>query len=179
MASLEKKTNEIIIEDGSKTYEIKNRQGKKLAEFCFRPADTNILARYEDVRKFFNEFKLQDEDDITECQQKVIEQLDYLTDADTGNTFFSIMGPFSPMPDGSLFCETCLDTVCSVIMEIADGLFSQVLYIRQKKTKGKKLEKWEMEFYRNNKELIDLKQTVKKRSAEEEAALNELFGIKK
>lgn len=39
--------------------------------------------------------------------------------------------------------------------------------------------KWEMEFYRNNKELIDLKQTVKKRSAEEEAALNELFGIKK
>lgn len=115
MDSLEKKTNEIIIEDGSKTYEIKNRQGKKLAEFCFRPADTNILARYEDVRKFFNEFKLQDEDDIVECQQKVIEQLDYLTDADTGNTFFSIMGPFSPMPDGSLFCETCLDTVCSVI----------------------------------------------------------------
>ena len=45
MASLEEKTNEIIIEDGSKTYEIKNRQGKKLAEFCFRPADTNILAR--------------------------------------------------------------------------------------------------------------------------------------
>lgn len=50
MASLEEKINEIIIEDGSKTYEIKNRQGKKLAEFCFRPADTNILARYEDVR---------------------------------------------------------------------------------------------------------------------------------
>lgn len=120
MASLEEKINEIIIEDGSKTYEIKNRQGKKLAEFCFRPADTNILARYEDVRKFFNEFKLQDEDDIVECQQKVIEQLDYLTDADTGNTFFSIMGPFSPMPDGSLFCETCLDTVCSVISKEFD-----------------------------------------------------------
>ena len=74
MASLEEKINEIIIEDGSKTYEIKNRQGKKLAEFCFRPADTNILARYEDVRKFFNEFKLQDEDDIVECQQKHILQ---------------------------------------------------------------------------------------------------------
>lgn len=70
-------------------------------------------------------------------------------------------------------------TFLGAYMEIADGLFSQVLYIRQKKAKGKKLEKWEMEFYRNNKELIDLKQTVKKRSAEEEAALNELFGIKK
>ena len=70
-------------------------------------------------------------------------------------------------------------TFLGAYMEIADGLFSQVLYIRQKKAKGKKLEKWEMEFYRNNKKLIDLKQTVRKRSAEEEAALNELFGIKK
>ena len=70
-------------------------------------------------------------------------------------------------------------TFFGAYMEIADGLFSQVLYIRQKKAKGKKLEKWEMEFYRNNKKLIDLKQTVKKRSAEEEAALDELFGIKK
>lgn len=70
-------------------------------------------------------------------------------------------------------------TFLGAYMEIADGLFSQVLYIRQKKAKGKKLEKWEMEFYRNNKKLVDLKQTVKKRSAEEEAALNELFGIKK
>lgn len=51
MASLEEKTNEIIIEDGSKTYEIKNRQGKKLAEFCFRPADTNILAQIRGCQK--------------------------------------------------------------------------------------------------------------------------------
>lgn len=70
-------------------------------------------------------------------------------------------------------------TFLGAYMEIQDGLFSQVLYIRQKKAKGKKLEKWEMEFYRNNKKLIDLEQTTKKRSAEEEAALNELFGIKK
>lgn len=70
-------------------------------------------------------------------------------------------------------------TFLGAYMEIQDGLFSQVLYIRQKKAKGKKLEKWEMEFYRNNRKLIDLKQTQKKRSAEEEAALNELFGIRK
>ena len=129
MASLEKKTNEIIIEDGSKTYEIKNRQGKKLAEFCFRPTDTNILSRYEDVRKFFDEFKIQDEDDVVECQQKVIEQLDYLVDADTGNTFFSIMGPFSPMADGTLFYEVCLNTVCSVINKEFD--------VRLEKTKSR------------------------------------------
>lgn len=117
MASLEKqeKTNEIVIDDGSKSYEIRNKQGKKLAEFSFRPADTNILTRYEEVRKFFDEFKIEEDDDIVECQKKVIEQMDYLMGADTGNTFFSIMGPFSPMPDGSLFCEVCLNTACNVI----------------------------------------------------------------
>lgn len=122
----QKKTNEIVIDDGSKTYAIKNRRGKKLAEFCFRPADTNILTRYENVKKFFDEFRIQEDDDITECQKKVIEQMDYLVDADTGNTFFSIMGPFSPMPDGSLFCEVCLDTVCGVISKEFDVRLEKV-----------------------------------------------------
>ena len=42
-------------------------------------------------------------------------------------------------------------------MEIDDGLFSQVLSIRQKLAKGKKLEKWEQEFLRNNQKLCELK----------------------
>ena len=44
---------------------------------------------------------------------------------------------------------------------------------------GKKLEKWELEFYRKNKKLIDLQGETKKRAAEEEAALRELFGLKR
>ena len=41
-------------------------------------------------------------------------------------------------------------------MSIGDGLFATVLRIRGKKAKGKPLEKWETEFYRENKHLIDL-----------------------
>lgn len=41
-------------------------------------------------------------------------------------------------------------------MEIDDGLFSQVLAIRKKKSKGKKLEKWEQEFLRDNEKLCSL-----------------------
>lgn len=37
-----------------------------------------------------------------------------------------------------------------------DGLYSQIQNIRQKKSKNKKLEKWEAEFYRENKALCDL-----------------------
>ena len=36
-------------------------------------------------------------------------------------------------------------------------IFSQVLSIRQKLAKGKKLEKWEQEFLRNNQKLCELK----------------------
>lgn len=46
--------------------------------------------------------------------------MNYLVNADAGNAFFGIMGPFSPMPDGTLFYETCLDAVCNVINQELD-----------------------------------------------------------
>jgi hypothetical protein len=64
-------------------------------------------------------------------------------------------------------------------MEIGEGLYSQVINIRNKKSKGKKLEKWEQEFYRDNKVLVDLKMKKNERSEEEKEELRELFGIKK
>lgn len=70
-------------------------------------------------------------------------------------------------------------TFIGAYMEIQEGLFSQVLYIRQKKIKGKKLEKWEQEFYRNNKHLIDLKTVKKERTDEEKDELRRLLGFKK
>ena len=52
---------------------------------------------------------------------------------------------------------------------IDEGLYSQVMNIRAKKIKGKKLEKWEREFYIEHTELIDLKQKL---TAEEQAELD-------
>ncbi len=53
--------------------------------------------------------------------------------------------------------------------EIGECLLSTVINIRQKKNKGKKLEKYEQEFYRANKSLID----IKKRYTPEEQAEKE------
>lgn len=53
-------------------------------------------------------------------------------------------------------------------MEIEDGLFSQVLSIRQKLSKGKKLEKWEAEFLRDNKKLCELNNATNKDQEEYE-----------
>ena len=55
-------------------------------------------------------------------------------------------------------------------MEIgSECSFSNIVLIRDKRLKGKKLEKWEQEFYRENRKLIDL---PRKLTAEEEEFLN-------
>lgn len=47
-------------------------------------------------------------------------------------------------------------TFFGMFMNVEGGLFGNVLHIRQKKAKGKKLEKQEEEFYRENRKIIDL-----------------------
>ena len=65
----------------------------------------------------------------------------------------------------------------SAYMEIDNKtLFSNILSIRIKKSKGKKLEKWEQEFYRENKSLIDIKRKLTAEEEEEERLLEEMFG---
>lgn len=62
---------------------------------------------------------------------------------------------------------------------IGEGVFNTIVSIREKRRKGKKLEKWEKEFYQNNKSLIDLKSKKIERSEEEKEELRTLFGLKK
>lgn len=69
-------------------------------------------------------------------------------------------------------------TFLGAYMEIGEGLFSNVIHVRQKKSKGKKLEKWEQEFYKENKSLIDF-QHKEKRSNEEKEMLRDYFGYSK
>ena len=69
-------------------------------------------------------------------------------------------------------------TFLGAYMEIGESLFSNVIHIRQKKAKGKKLEKWEMDFYKENQTLIDFKQKDQ-RSTEEKDELRNYFGYKK
>lgn len=121
--------NDIIIDDGSKVFNIKNKHGKVLSRFIFRPADTNITQRYDEVRQFFEKFKAPDEMSPEEIEQLFIEKLDYLVNADTKETFFGIMGPFSPMPDGRMFVEVCMDAICGVI--------SRELDVRMKKIQSR------------------------------------------
>lgn len=61
--------------------------------------------------------------------------------------------------------------------EVGEGMFSTVVAIRDKRNKHKKLEKWEQEFYRKNKDIVDLKTPLTEREKEEMRELNKLLGL--
>ena len=50
-------------------------------------------------------------------------------------------------------------TILAAYAEIGDCLFAQIVRIRDKKAKGKPLDKSDREFYRKNRDIIDIKQT--------------------
>lgn len=66
-------------------------------------------------------------------------------------------------------------TFLAAYQEIGDCLFAQVVRIRSKRNKGKKLDKAEQEFYRKNRDIIDIKTRYSK---DEEAFFAQWLGRK-
>ena len=71
-------------------------------------------------------------------------------------------------------------TFLSPYMEIGECSFTHIINIRDKKAKGKKLEKWELEYIQEHKDIVLLKEKLtEKEQLEREAeknAVNELLG---
>lgn len=120
--------NVIKINDGFKTYDIQNQDGKLLGQFSFNPADTNIIKRYNDaVENFasiFDEVREMEENADTaevykKLDEKTYELIDGIFNADVASNFFQIMGPFSPLANGEFF-------VASVIGAIGQALEAEL-----------------------------------------------------
>lgn len=111
------RANDIVIDDGSKVYNIKNRSGAILGRFCFRPSDTNIVQRYEEVVEFFNNLKIPENEEgaIKTIENEVVNKIGYLIDADAKEAFFDILGPFSVLSNGELFVENVVNAIGKTI----------------------------------------------------------------
>lgn len=115
--------NVIKINDGYKTYDIVNQDDKLLGQFSFNPSDTNIIHRHAEVVEALEKLELniskEENKSINEAFKEmediVYEKFNYLLDSDVADTFFSIMGPFSPLADGTFFIETVLDAIGQAI----------------------------------------------------------------
>lgn len=112
--------NKIVINDGYKTYDIENQDGKLLGQFSFNPSDTNIIHRHAEVVEALEKLELdisakKDETSLDEAfkavEAVVYEKINYLLNADVAENFFSIMGPFSPLASGQYFIESVIDAI--------------------------------------------------------------------
>ena len=113
----QQQNNVIVVDDGSKAYDIVNKRGKKLGVFEFRPSDTNIVKRYEEVVDFFNNFQVPEDTEqaIQAAEKELTDKMSYLIGGDAEEAFFSIMGPFSALASGELFVENVLGAISKVI----------------------------------------------------------------
>lgn len=67
-------------------------------------------------------------------------------------------------------------TFMGYFMEISEGVFSNVLSLRSKKAKNKKLEKWEREYWQANKDICVLKPKLTAEEQEAKDRLNAMLG---
>lgn len=111
--------NIIIIDDGTKVFPIYNKAKKRLGEFVFAPSDTNIVDRYKEVQSYIENMKLEDypdnEEGLRKMENEIVQQMDYLTKADARESFFTILGPLTPLYNGDFFFENVLNAIASVI----------------------------------------------------------------
>ncbi len=66
-------------------------------------------------------------------------------------------------------------TFMGLFNEIGDGMFAQVIRIRRKRAKHQKLEKEEIEFYRENRNIIDIKRKMSDEEKEQMSRINEMY----
>ena len=116
--------NRVVLNTGFKTFDVEDTEGKYLFSFSFNPSDTNIVHRYTEVadslEKISNEIpeevdKTDLETGINYLDKLVYEKVDYLLNANVAESFFSVMGPFTPLENGNYFIESVMDTIAQVI----------------------------------------------------------------
>lgn len=146
-------SNQIIIDDGFKTYELINKEKKVLGVIAFNPSDANIAHRY---KKVVQELENMDVDtkkkakteDITaeETTESIIEavdemdkiayeKMDYLMNAPVSETLFSVMGPYSPMASGQYFIEYIMEVIANIIYKETGARVKKMKQRIQKHTK--------------------------------------------
>lgn len=120
---------EILIDDGSRRIPIKNKFGKEIGVFYFRPTDIGIVDRYNKMAERFDEITAplenlsitpdgaagdgatqEEADALKEAERRLFEACDYMFGGNMAEAFFGQMHPFSPI-NGVFYCETAIEAV--------------------------------------------------------------------
>lgn len=117
---------DIVIDDGYIEKTIRNKAGKIIGTFGFRPTDLRIIDRYNDAVKKFDSIiePLKDADinpdgtasdakqnaALKEAEARIYELCDYILDGNVTEAFFNANHPFAPI-NGHFYCENVINAV--------------------------------------------------------------------
>lgn len=122
----------LVVDDGTVTVPIKNKQGQLVGKFIFSPTDMHLIDRYNEVADDFekiveplehldiNPDGTTDEGDaaalaaMQEAVQRLYKACDYLFGGNMSEAFFGKVHPFSPV-NGKFYCENALEAVGNFI----------------------------------------------------------------
>ena len=111
----------IIVDRGLEEYTIEDKKGNILGKFEMNPSDMEMAKRYEEVAEAVSHIMDSvDEsknivDILTEAEDKLSEQIDYLFNAKVAQNFFSITSPFTVLASGEFFIENVLNAIGGLI----------------------------------------------------------------
>lgn len=112
-------TKDLVIDSGLVTYNIKDRDGREFGQFSFNPSDTDIVKRHAKVIERLEKLEISETEDMADSLTKIddlfCKEINYLLGADVAESFFSIMGPLSPLESGQFFIESVLDAIGQAI----------------------------------------------------------------
>lgn len=124
----------IVVDDGSVTVPICNKQGEKIGEFAFRPTDIGIVDRFNDLAAEFDKIveplesvnikpdgTTDERNDaefasLREAETRLYAACDKLFGGNMSEAFFGKMHPFSPI-NGRFYCENALAAVGAYISQ--------------------------------------------------------------
>lgn len=121
-----------IVLDNREWIEIVDSSGNVTGGFFWNPADLDIVKRYENVAKEFENMQMPEGDEVEavlKFAEDIERQFDYLLNADAAKVLFGGANPLSPRPDGTLLCEYVLSVVATFIEKELD--------VRVRKTSAK------------------------------------------
>ena len=107
----------IKLNNGIKTYSIEDQDGNILGSVSFNPSDTQVIERYNKAVAEYNLLpeelqRLKTASSVEKMEflnKKAADLIDRVFGANISQTFFSIMGPFSPLDNGQYFVENVLE----------------------------------------------------------------------
>lgn len=124
--------NFIVVDDGSVSVPIRNKQGEEIGIFFFRPTDIGIVNRFNSMADAFDNITAPlesvninadgtvDEKNeaemaaMREAETRLYAACDELFGGNMSEAFFGKMHPFSPI-NGRFYCENALNAVGSYI----------------------------------------------------------------